>query len=263
MDFFRKLDVNKDGRVSASEFRSILPLFGPDPTFTEDDLDVLFQSIDDDGSGSIGYQELNAVLRQGLQTKLDEDLKAGAVEFEMESKLLRHDLRTSSNKRLIIHGGGVGSGGESADGGNGPSFSTGPSAKPTVLLLVECSPNAESASCRHSLDKYAAYFGLLKAAFDGKVIPSNDTEDTERSMTVKVQQTPETLAPVWSDEAEWWPGGKLCRCRQPQSVVRVAAAAQQPPAAGSARMEPRAVVWRAATRQRVVCGRSAGARRRV
>ena len=209
MDFFRKLDVNKDGRVSASEFRSILPLFGPDPTFTEDDLDVLFQSIDDDGSGSIGYQELNAVLRQGLQTKLDEDLKAGAVEFEMESKLLRHDLRTSSNKRLIIHGGGVGSGGESADGGNGPSFSTGPSAKPTVLLLVECSPNAESASCRHSLDKYAAYFGLLKAAFDGKVIPSNDTEDTERSMTVKVQQTPETLAPVWSDEAEWWPGGSF------------------------------------------------------
>ena len=133
MDVFRKIDINRDGKVSSSEFRSILPILAPRPPaevaktgempdarFSIGDLDALFETIDRDGSGSIDYAELNAVLRQGLGVALKSDavdvrkLKAGEVGFEKESKN-KLSLRGNSAKKNKRGGGGDGGGGSGGE----------------------------------------------------------------------------------------------------------------------------------------------------
>ena len=90
----------------------------PDARFSIGDLDALFETIDRDGSGSIDYAELNAVLRQGLGVALKSDavdvrkLKAGEVGFEKESKN-KLSLRGNSAKKNKRGGGGDGGGGGS------------------------------------------------------------------------------------------------------------------------------------------------------
>ena len=67
-----------------------------------------------------------------------------------------------------------------------------------VLLLVEYCQDSASASVRHDPEKYQRYFEQLKAAFEGKTIPSPDADDERRTIEVDVRATPTTWAPVWS-----------------------------------------------------------------
>ena len=126
IDTFRKMDANGDGKVSMAEFRAVLPLLAPRgaspspgdaaaaagaaaagaaaeaptaapgegtagagaaATFGAEDTDALFSVIDGDGSGTIDYTELNAVLRQGLSITLSKRMQVGgAGEIALESK---------------------------------------------------------------------------------------------------------------------------------------------------------------------------------
>lgn len=62
IDLFREWDVNMDGRVSLLEFRKAMPLLGFHVQQSE--VDVLFHSMDPDGSNSIEYNELKKLLRR-------------------------------------------------------------------------------------------------------------------------------------------------------------------------------------------------------
>ena len=58
-----------------------------------DDIDALFREMDSDGSGEIGFKELNAALRVGASVALAEELPVGAAgEIELE-RTQRHELR--------------------------------------------------------------------------------------------------------------------------------------------------------------------------
>ena len=67
---FHSWDENGDGKVSKAEFRKALRALGFEGVDTE--LDALFDEFDADGGGSIEYQELNAMLRQGERFQTDE-----------------------------------------------------------------------------------------------------------------------------------------------------------------------------------------------
>ena len=56
---------------------------------------LLANELDADGSGEIGFDELNAQLRAGATVEIDSNLRAGAVAFDRSSaqgKALRHQL---------------------------------------------------------------------------------------------------------------------------------------------------------------------------
>ena len=68
VDLMRALDVDEDGTVTKAEFHKVLPLLGFDSGGTAA-LDELFDTIDDDGSGTISYDELKKLLRTNWDTK--------------------------------------------------------------------------------------------------------------------------------------------------------------------------------------------------
>ena len=61
IDLFREWDQDGDGNVSKKEFRKAMPKLGFD--VPAKDVDVLFDSFDPDGSGSIDFTELKKMLR--------------------------------------------------------------------------------------------------------------------------------------------------------------------------------------------------------
>jgi Ca2+-binding EF-hand superfamily protein len=83
------------GQVSKAEFRAVLPMIGFDASDTER-LDELFDTFDVDGSGSVDYNELNKMLRQGASVELAEELRdgaAGEIEVERKNKIkIRTDI---------------------------------------------------------------------------------------------------------------------------------------------------------------------------
>ena len=95
IDLFRSLDANGDSKVNATEFRRVLSLVPAQDhedssRFAENDADTLFRLLDQDDSGSLDYNELHRMLRQGLSVTLDARLQvggAGAIEVEARNKL--------------------------------------------------------------------------------------------------------------------------------------------------------------------------------
>ena len=75
IDLFKKWDEDDDGAVSKKEFRRAIKTIGFDAP--REEVDRVFDSIDEDGSGTIEYTELNQLLRQGANTKLDAKLMPG------------------------------------------------------------------------------------------------------------------------------------------------------------------------------------------
>ena len=66
IDLFRSWDINGDGQVSRGEFRKAcgaLGLVASNDAGLEE-IDALFSRLDPDGSGSIEFKELNALLKQ-------------------------------------------------------------------------------------------------------------------------------------------------------------------------------------------------------
>ncbi|TPX31142.1 hypothetical protein SmJEL517_g05469 [Synchytrium microbalum] len=58
---FNLLDADQDGRISATELRTILKGFGED--LTTDEVDELIKEHDVDGDGYLGYEEFVKMLR--------------------------------------------------------------------------------------------------------------------------------------------------------------------------------------------------------
>ena len=65
VELFMRLDTNHNNQIDELEFKTGLRKLGltEDEGFTDDDIDGLFQAIDTDGSGEIGYSELVIGLR--------------------------------------------------------------------------------------------------------------------------------------------------------------------------------------------------------
>ena len=103
IDLFRDWDDDGDGTVSKKEFRKAMPLLGFNVPRKE--IDLLFESFDPDGSGTIELGELNALLRRGGGVQLDESLEpgaAGAIVLESKAKhaLRKGKLKTGGTKVL-------------------------------------------------------------------------------------------------------------------------------------------------------------------
>jgi hypothetical protein len=62
-DLFKKWDEDKSGTIDKGEFARAIRSFGIDVPRPE--VDKLFDSLDEDGSGSLEYKELNTMLRKG------------------------------------------------------------------------------------------------------------------------------------------------------------------------------------------------------
>ena len=91
------------GTVSKKEFRKAMPLLGF--TVPRKEIDLLFESFDPDGSGTIELGELNALLRRGGEVRLDSSLEpgaAGAIVLESKAKhaLRKGKLKTGGTKVL-------------------------------------------------------------------------------------------------------------------------------------------------------------------
>ena len=61
-DMFKKWDEDGSGTINRKEWHKALPLIGI--STTKDQIDKLFDYLDDDGSGEISYTELRAKLKQ-------------------------------------------------------------------------------------------------------------------------------------------------------------------------------------------------------
>jgi len=81
---FRRLDLDSDGAVTCAEFRHVLPLLNFDGSQSHL-LDALFRALDTNGNGAIEVEELERALRRD-DIVLREELQAGAVSFELESR---------------------------------------------------------------------------------------------------------------------------------------------------------------------------------
>ena len=61
-------------QVTKEEFRNSLPLLGFDTSQSEV-IDQIFEELDEDGSGTLDYDELSAKLRQGLCAEIADVLQ--------------------------------------------------------------------------------------------------------------------------------------------------------------------------------------------
>ena len=67
MDLFRASDTNGDGLISKSEMREVLTTFNISATSA--DVKALFKKLDKDGSGTLEYKELTAILKRNVQRR--------------------------------------------------------------------------------------------------------------------------------------------------------------------------------------------------
>jgi len=67
IDLFREWDEDGDGNVDRHEFRRAMPLLGLHAA--REHIDALFDSFDADASGSIGFRELNRMLRRDVKNE--------------------------------------------------------------------------------------------------------------------------------------------------------------------------------------------------
>ena len=67
MDVFRKFDADGSGTIEKGEFRNAIAKMGFDAP--DDCIDELFDEVDDDGSGTVDFKELNSILRVGSLKK--------------------------------------------------------------------------------------------------------------------------------------------------------------------------------------------------
>ena len=77
IDLFREWDDDASGTVDKREFRRAMPLLGLDVPRAE--VDRLFETFDPDGTGTITFDELHALLRRGNEVELDAKLLAGGA----------------------------------------------------------------------------------------------------------------------------------------------------------------------------------------
>jgi len=85
-DLFRDWDHDGNGTISKREFRGAVVALGYQAP--REEVDKLFDSLDEDRSGLMDYRELARVLRRGAGSDiaLDKELQVGEVAFETSAK---------------------------------------------------------------------------------------------------------------------------------------------------------------------------------
>jgi len=89
IDLFREWDEDGNGMVDKGEFRKAMPMLGLHAT--REHIDALFDTFDSDGSGEIGFKELNRLLRRDVkaEAKKRETKVVARIEVADISKLRR------------------------------------------------------------------------------------------------------------------------------------------------------------------------------
>ena len=105
IDVFREFDQNGDGKVSRHEFGLVLPmmLYGDLGTITDAQLNLLFDGIDKDKSGTVELKELNKLLRSGNDVRLSNELQpggAGTIEMQSKNKIALRNGKQQPPKAL-------------------------------------------------------------------------------------------------------------------------------------------------------------------
>ena len=106
VDVFRELDMDGDGEVTKADFYERLQELGAEDFVTrhhsllKEEIDRIFDEIDHNGNGRIGYDELKAMLRRNKHVKLTRSLRDGSVRFDVEARN-RCALRADVSERRI------------------------------------------------------------------------------------------------------------------------------------------------------------------
>ena len=90
-DLFKEWDDDDSGSIGKAEFRKAMGALGFEAS--DADMDVVFDSMDPDGSGLIEYKELNELLRRSVE--LSPSLMPGKVDFALKATQ-KHALRTEA-----------------------------------------------------------------------------------------------------------------------------------------------------------------------
>ena len=64
IDLFKQWDEDKSGEIDKKEFRRAIKSMGFDFFANDSEIDLVFATLDTDGSGAITYKELNSTLRK-------------------------------------------------------------------------------------------------------------------------------------------------------------------------------------------------------
>ena len=103
LDLLHRLDTNGDRTVSKSEFRHSLPLMGFDASQTEV-IDAVFDELDEDGSGTIEFEEFLVIMaRRIITTQGEMELEQALLLFKPDEsgRVPCVDIRTMLGLSLI------------------------------------------------------------------------------------------------------------------------------------------------------------------
>ena len=103
IDLFREWDDDNSGSVSRHEFAKAMAALGYDGQ--PEDIDCVYDSLDPDGSGSLEYKEMNALLKRSVE--ICPALKPGAageIMLESKNKVALRKGKLDSNDSNLLQG---------------------------------------------------------------------------------------------------------------------------------------------------------------
>ena len=103
VDLFREWDDDNSGSVERAEFAKAMCQLGYEGSAT--DIDLVFDSMDPDGSGSLAYKELEQLLKRSVE--INPALKPGAageIVLESKNKAALRKKKLDKNNSCILQG---------------------------------------------------------------------------------------------------------------------------------------------------------------
>ena len=103
VDLFREWDDDGSGSVSRTEFAKAMAQLGYEGS--AEDVDLVFDSMDPDGSGSLAYKELQELLKRSCE--INPALKPGAageIVLEKKNKVALRKAKLDENDSCLLQG---------------------------------------------------------------------------------------------------------------------------------------------------------------
>jgi len=107
IDLFRQWDEDGSGVIERKEFRRAIRALGFDFIHDVSEIDLVFDDFDIDKDGTLDYNELNTMLRQGASVILDDALKVGAAgeiatQVRQTHKLRKHRAKGKALPSSVV-----------------------------------------------------------------------------------------------------------------------------------------------------------------
>ena len=107
IDLFRQWDEDGSGVIERKEFRRAIRALGFDFIHDVSEIDLVFDDFDIDKDGTLDYNELNKMLRQGASVILDDALKEGAAgeiatQVRQTHKLRKHRAKGKALPSSVV-----------------------------------------------------------------------------------------------------------------------------------------------------------------